>query len=218
MAEIKTNSSFFAALAEWNTRQTKQDRNLHNLAVYALELVNRHGTVGMDSPIQKLWDTVQGHKAINRQALMSWMGEYGMLRFMKKKKGAGFIIKHSDKTKKDATFDPEIALAMATEIPFWEFAKKPTPNATPYDVHKHLTAILQQAKSAATGGKKGDKPNRVIKHVELLDVISYIVANGEDARRKLGLTSVSEDMAATIPAVEETAVENNREAGIRLAA
>lgn len=218
MAEIKTNSSFFAALVEWNTRQTKQDRNLHNLAVYALELVNRHGTVGMDSPIQKLWDTVQGHKAINRQALMSWMSEYGMLRFMKREEGEGFIIKHSDKTKKDATFDPETALAMATEIPFWEFAKEPTPNATPYDVHKHLAAILQQAKAAATGGKNGDKPKRAIEHAELLDVINYIVTNGEDARRKLGLTSVSEDMAATVPAIEEPVVENNREAGIRLAA
>ena len=216
--ELKNNQAFFKALQNWSKKQSSQDGELHEMAVYALSLVNRHGTVGVDSPIQKLWDTVQCHKAINRQALMSWMGEYGMLRFLKKEEGEGFIIKHSDKTKKDATFDPETALAMATEIPFWEFAKEPTPNATPYDVHKHLAAILQQAKSAATGGKKGDKPKRVIEHAELLDVINYIVTNGEDARRKLGLTSVSEDMAATIPAVEEPVVENNREAGIRLAA
>ena len=206
------------SLKSWSAAQAKQDGQLHEMAVYALALVNRHGTVGVDSPIQKLWDTIQGHKAINRQALMSWMGEYGMLRFMKREEGEGFIIKHSDKTKKDATFDPETALAMATEIPFWEFAKEPTPNATPYDVHKHLTAILQQAKAAATGGKNGDKPKRAIEHAELLDVINYIVTNGEDARRKLGLTSVSEDMAAQGLAVDEPVVENNREAGIRLAA
>jgi hypothetical protein len=215
---IANNQSFFKSLKSWSAAQAKQDGQLHEMAVYALSLVNRHGTVGVDSPIQKLWDTVQGHKAINRQALMSWMGEYGMLRFMKREEGEGFIIKYSDKTKKDATFDPETALAMATEIPFWEFAKEPTPNATPYDVHKHLAAILQQAKAAATGGKNGDKPKRAIEHAELLDVISYIVANGEDARRKLGLTSVSEDMAAQVPAVDETVAENNREAGIRLAA
>ena len=87
---------------------------------------------------------------------------------------------------------------MADANPFYEFAKEPTPNLKPFNVFDSLKAVTAHAKSAASGGSKGDKPVRQIERKELLDVINYIVANPESAIKKLGLANPSKEVQATI--------------------
>lgn len=185
--------TFFSTLAKLDLSLDKTSQTLHELAVFALETVNIGKTVGHDSPIQKLWNVVSKHKSVNQQAFMSWCNEFGMLRFVKSEDG-NWIVKFSDKTKANAQFDPAGALEVAKTVPFWEFAKEPTPNTKPYNVFDALKNIQQQAKAAATGGSKGDKPKRVVEHVEALDVIQMFLDNPTRVREVLGLLKLSEEM------------------------
>lgn len=166
---------------------------VQELGVFALHCINVGKTGGQDSPIQRLWNVLNRYKGVNRQAFMDWAKEFGCLTFAKQKDET-FLINYSDKTKKDPTFNPEEAVQQASALPFWEFSKEPTPNTSPYDVFESMRNILKQAKAAATGGAKMDKPIRQIQHKEGLDMIQYILANPELARQKLGLTLPSEDV------------------------
>lgn len=164
---------------------------VHAMGVFALHCINVGKTGGEDSPIQRLWDVLNKYKGINRQAFMDWAKAFGCLSFVKQEDG-NFLIKYVDKTKKDINFNPEEAVKQAEAMPYWEFSKEPTPNTSPFDVFEKLRQVLAQAKSAATGGAKQDKPVRQIQHKEGLDMIQYILANPELARQKLGLTLPSE--------------------------
>lgn len=181
---------------------------VQKLGVFALHCINVGKTGGAESPIQRLWNVLNRYKGINRQAFMDWTKEFGCLSYVKQEDET-FLIKYVDKTKKDATFNPEEAVQQASALPFWEFSKEPTPNTSPFDVFEHLRGVLKQAKAAATGGAKMDKPVRQIQHKEGLDMISYILANPELARQKLGLTLPSEDIK--IPEVEEIGEEETQE-------
>ena len=187
----------------------KLQDTIHAAGVYALYCCNIGNTTGQDSPIQRLWDSLHNLKGINQQAFMSWAQEFGCLRFVKLEDGQ-FIVKHLDRTKKDPTFVPEQAVEMAESMPFWEFAKEPTPNTSPYDVQEHLRSILAQAKRAETGGTKGDKPKRQIEHREMLDIISFVLANPESARQRLGLLKLSEETKVA-PVEEQDDESNNRQ-------
>lgn len=174
----------------------KQQELIHECGMYALETVNRGKTTGVDSPVQMLWNTVNQLKSINRQAFMQWLEAYGCLRFVTlgdKSK----VIKYKERKQDDINK----LLDEADKVPFWEFAKEPTPNLKPYDVLEALRNIVQQAKSAATGGKDGTKPVRNIEHKEMLDVISMILGSPESACKKLGLTLPSE-VKQEVPTIE----------------
>lgn len=164
---------------------------VHQLGIFALHCINVGKTGGGDSPMQRLWNVLNKYKGINRQAFMDWAKEFGCLMFVKQEDQT-FLIKYNDKTKKDVTFDPVTAIEQATALPYWEFSKEPMPNTSPFDVFEKLRQVLTQAKSAATGGAKQDKPVRQIQHKEGLDMIQFILANPELARQRLGLTLPSE--------------------------
>lgn len=190
--ENLNQKSFEKKLAVLDKSFDTDKQTLHSLAVFALHTVNVGKTVGVDSPIQKLWNVINKHKQLNRQAFMQWAQEFGMLRFAKAENSEDFVVKFADRTKKDPSFDPVAAVQLADGSPFWEFAKTPNPNMKPYNVLESMRNIIQQAKSAAMGGANGDKPKRPIEHAEMLDVISYILTNPDHTRNLLGLGKVSE--------------------------
>ena len=172
----------------------KQQQLIHESAMFALESLNVGKTAGKDSPMQKMWDTINMLKSVNRQAFMDWATEFGYCRFAKQEDG-NFLVKFVDKSTK---MSPTDSLLLANETPFYEFAKEPEPNLKPFNVFDALKAITTHATNAATGGKKGDKPIRQIERKELLDVINYIVANPESAIKRLGLANPSKEVQATI--------------------
>ena len=150
--------------------------------------------------MQKMWDTVNTLKSVNRQAFMDWATEFGYCRFAKQEDGT-FLVKFVDKSTK---MSPTDSLLLADETPFYEFAKEPEPNLKPFNVFDALKAVTTHATNAATGGKKGDKPIRQIERKELLDVINYIIANPDSAIQKLGLTAPSKEVPAEkAPTLEE---------------
>jgi hypothetical protein len=211
---------FNKVLASIDSKANSLQQDIHKMGVFALHCVNIGKTTGVDSPIQRLWNTLAKYKGINRQAFMDWSKEFGNLMYVKMEDGT-FLVKYSDKTKKDPTFNPVEAVEQADGIPFWEFAKEPTPNTKPYDVFESMRHILTQAKAAATGGAKGDKPIRQVEHKEGLDMIAYILENPTLAREKLGLLAPSEMVVFTKEELEETTElmqaalaegENNRQA------
>lgn len=175
----------------------KQQELIHELGCYALETVNKGKTVGKDSPIQMLWDTLAQCKAVNQQAFIDWCQSYGFLRFVKLQDKM-IVVKFKDKAKE---MDAEEAIILAKETPFWEFAKEVTPNTKPFNVFDALKQVKTHAIAAATGGAKGDKPIRVIEQKEYLDVIEYILSsNLESVRERLGLSAPS---AKEVPSIEE---------------
>lgn len=175
----------------------KQEELIHSCGLYALETVNKGKTTGVDSPIQMLWTTVNQLKSVNRQAFMQWLEAYGCLRFVTLEDKSK-VIKYKERKNDDI----QALLDEAALVPFWDFAKEPTPNLKPYDVLEALKNVVAQAKSAATGGKDGSKPVRNIEHKELLDVISTILGSPESVREKLGLTLPSE-LKNEVPTVED---------------
>lgn len=189
------------------TTGKKQEQLIQDCALYALQTVNLGKTVGADSPITVLWNAVQSLKSVNRQAFMDWLNEYGFVAFSKLEAG-GYVIKYKDKS---ATKNAQECLVAAAQNPWFDFAKAPQPNMKPYDVMEGLRGILTQAKSAATGGAKGDKPIRKIEHQEILDAISYILQSPESSLEKLGLTKPSQVVSSEKQAVDAEVIEPQRQ-------
>ena len=189
------------------TAGKKQEELIQECALYALQTVNLGKTVGADSPITMLWNAVQSLKSVNRQAFMDWLNEFGFVTFSKLEAG-GYVIKFKDKS---ATMKADEALQAAAQTPWFDFAKAPQPNMKPYDVMEGLRGILTQAKSAATGGAKGDKPIRKIEHQEILDAISYILQSPELSLEKLGLTKPSQVVSSEKQAVDAEVIEPQRQ-------
>lgn len=177
------------------TGQSLQDM-VHEMGIFAIHCVNIGKTAGGDSPIQLLWNSLNKLKGINRQAWLNWVAEFGCVRFVKQEDGT-FLAKYQDKSKTNPEFNAETAVQMATDIPFWEFAKDPVPNTKPFDYLDALRNVLANGKLAATGGAKGDKPKRQIEHGEIMDVISYILNNTESAMEKLGFNTPTKDKEVT---------------------